>query len=256
MLLLIKERCRYTNKRQNMIDIIIAHHDEETRNLLYHTFSNSGYKAITLVNHNDILSVLTKERPKCIILDTGLPGMDAQEISQRINSIDDKIKIAISPNNQEAILFLKDILKMLPKNEIENVTLKTHNSQPTQTNILVVDDETEPVEIIKSYLSKKGYCVETAESGEEALQKIKKSRPHVVLLDIKMSGMDGLIALKEIKEIDKSIVVIMTSAFEEKHIVKEAIELGANGYLAKPFNLQQLESTVVNNILQFKTDFK
>lgn len=239
-----------------MIDIIITHHDEEIRNLLYHTFSSLGYKTITLVNHNDIFSILTKERPQYIILDSVLADINLQEMLDKISLIDKNIKIAVSPESKEDLAFLKDILKMLTAKKQEKASSKSQSPDPQQTSILVVDDESEPVEIIKNYLYKKGYCVETANSGEEALKKIKKARPHVVLLDIKMSGMDGLIALKEIKEIDKSIVVIMTSAFEEKHIVKEAIELGANGYLAKPFNLQQLESTVVNNILQFRTDFK
>ena len=239
-----------------MIDVIVAHHDEEIRNLFYRTFSHQGYKTITLLNHNDIFDILTKERPKFVILDSAISDVDAQALSQKLKSIDENIKIATSPDHEESIAFIKDFLEMLPNEKLEHASSKTQTSNPKQTSILVVDDETEPAKIIDSYLSKKGYIVETASSGEEALRMIKKKRPHVVLLDIKMSGMDGLIVLKEIKDIDKTIVVIMTSASEEKHVVREAIELGANGYLTKPFNLQQLESTVVNNILQFKTDFK
>ncbi|OGX16593.1 MAG: hypothetical protein A2166_01470 [Omnitrophica WOR_2 bacterium RBG_13_41_10] len=116
-------------------------------------------------------------------------------------------------------------------------------------NVLAVDDEKDCRELIEKYLSRKGYNVNTASSGEEAIAKVKANKPNVVFLDIRLPGMDGLIALKTIKDMDKSIGVIMTSALGEERVIKEAMELGADGYLVKPFNMSKLETTILCNVL-------
>jgi len=61
--------------------------------------------------------------------------------------------------------------------------------------------------------------------------------------------MDGIILLKTIKDIDKSIIVIMTSAIEDEEVIQEALRLGANGYLVKPFDMAKLETAILSNTL-------
>ena len=104
--------------------------------------------------------------------------------------------------------------------------------------------------MIQSHLSKKGYSVTTAFSGEEAIFKIETSKPDIVFLDICLPEMDGIIVLKKIKNIDQSIIVIMTTAVEDDKVIEEAMELGANGYLVKPFNLSKLEETILINVIK------
>jgi YesN/AraC family two-component response regulator len=71
--------------------------------------------------------------------------------------------------------------------------------------LLVVDDEADILFFLKSYFQTKDFEVSTAQSGEEAIGKVKEIRPHIVLMDIIMPGMGGLEALKKIKEIDPAI---------------------------------------------------
>lgn len=232
-----------------MLDIIIAHNNEEIRNLFYKTFSDLGYIATTALNHREILNLLNKERPSRIILDAAISDIPAEAMVKKIALVDNTIQVLIAPRDKQALEFFQDIIKILinkpiapppPQEKPKDMSLKT--------KILVVDDEITSTELIKNYLTKKGFNVTTSLSGEDAILKVKNDRPNVVLLDIYMTGMDGLIVLQTIKDIDKTIIVIMTSGRDDKEIIKEAIELGANGYLIKPFNLSKLEETILNNI--------
>ncbi|MBI3584071.1 MAG: response regulator [Nitrospinae bacterium] len=114
--------------------------------------------------------------------------------------------------------------------------------------ILVVDDEPEAGNVLKRYLTKKGYQVFTALSGEDAVNIVKEERPHIVLLDIRMPGMGGIEALKKIKEIDKNIGVIMITAVKEEDTAKETLKLGADDYISKPMDLKYLDDVLMVKI--------
>jgi two-component system, response regulator, stage 0 sporulation protein F len=105
--------------------------------------------------------------------------------------------------------------------------------------VLVVDDE----EIIRDFFTRslKGYRVLTAKSGEDALLIIRQDRPDLVLLDIKMPGIDGIETLRQIKQLDPGIVVIMLSAYETLQTNLEAARLGAYSSMAKPFDLAEMK---------------
>jgi len=113
--------------------------------------------------------------------------------------------------------------------------------------ILVVDDEHDVCDFVKNFFEERGYSVLTALDGDTALDLMKKERPELVLLDIKMKGMDGIAALKHIKDIDKDVKVIMVTALEDPGKVDEACRLGACDYITKPLILDHLEQAVEKN---------
>jgi len=117
---------------------------------------------------------------------------------------------------------------------------------PGEKTALIVDDEAPIREFFTRMLT--GYQVLTAGSGEEALEIIKKNRPDLVLLDIKMPGIDGIETLKRIKEFDKRIVVIMMSAHSTLENNFEAARLGAFTSIAKPFDVKDMQS-IINSAL-------
>jgi len=110
--------------------------------------------------------------------------------------------------------------------------------------LLVVDDEHDICDFVKNFFQERGYTVFTALNGEDALSITKKDKPDIVLLDIKMKGMDGIATLKHLKEIDKSLKVIMVSALEDQDKMNEACKLGACEYITKPLVLDHLEEAV------------
>jgi DNA-binding NtrC family response regulator len=110
--------------------------------------------------------------------------------------------------------------------------------------LLVVDDERGIVIALKGLFTKEGYEVETAESGEEALEKVKAGLFHVIITDLSMKGMSGLELLKHVRELDPACAVLMITAFGTQRIAVEAMKAGAEDYLPKPFDNDELRMKV------------
>jgi len=110
--------------------------------------------------------------------------------------------------------------------------------------ILIVDDKKDFCTVLSDSLSQDRYRVVTAFNGKTALQLAKKEKPDLILLDIKMPGMDGIEVLKKIKKMRKEIAVIMFTAFGTLETAREAMKLGAYDYVSKPVDLFLLKSLV------------
>ena len=109
--------------------------------------------------------------------------------------------------------------------------------------VLMVDDEEKFRTTTKKLLSRRGFETIMAESGEEAVHKLKEG-PDVVVLDIKMSGMDGHQTLKEIKRISPELPVIMLTGHGDVSSAQEALKEGAFDYLAKPCDIDILSAKI------------
>jgi DNA-binding response OmpR family regulator len=110
--------------------------------------------------------------------------------------------------------------------------------------VLVVDDEPDFVELLHEFLTAKGYEVISAADGEEALRKVKEDRPHLILLDVRMPKMNGLEVLKQVREIDHEVGVIMVTAANEEETGRQALALGAFDYIVKPVDFKYLERSL------------
>jgi len=103
-------------------------------------------------------------------------------------------------------------------------------------NILICDDAAFMRIMIKDILTKNGYGVAgEAENGLKAVEKYNETKPDLVMMDITMPEMDGIQALKKIKEADANATVIMCSAMGQQAMVIEAIQSGAKDFIVKPF---------------------
>jgi two-component system, cell cycle response regulator len=112
--------------------------------------------------------------------------------------------------------------------------------------ILVVDDHPDNVEIIDARLSSRGYVIETASNGQEALDKVYDHPPHLILLDVMMPVIDGFEVSRRIKR-DSSlpfIPIILVTARGETEDKVEGLDAGADDYLTKPINFPELEARV------------
>lgn len=114
--------------------------------------------------------------------------------------------------------------------------------------ILVVDDEKGVCDLFKKLLTKEGYDVSTALSGEACLKAMKKKEPDLVLLDLKMPGMDGIEVLRRIKKINNNIVVIIVTAYGGIKSAREAMMLGAYDYITKPFDIDHVKALVKDGL--------
>ncbi len=115
---------------------------------------------------------------------------------------------------------------------------------PGPGTLLVVDDEHAVRHSLSNWFRKDGYAVETAENATEALRWLQKQRFDVVLLDIKMPGMDGMELLEHVRKIDERIAVIMITAFASVETAVESLKLGAFDYVTKPIDPDELSHLV------------
>jgi len=115
--------------------------------------------------------------------------------------------------------------------------------------ILVVDDEKAMVLALKGLLSKEGYQVETAGSGEEALRRLETGNFHLVITDLSMDGVGGMQVLERGRAIDPDLAVIMITAYGSEKIAVQAMKLGASDYLPKPFDNDELR-VVVQRVME------
>ena len=116
--------------------------------------------------------------------------------------------------------------------------------------LLIVDDDLPTCDFLKSFFNSRNYEVFIATDGEKALSVVREKRPDIILLDIRMPGPSGIKVLREIKEIDKHVKVIMMIAVEEETVIELAKEYGAIDYITKPFSLERLENNVMPKILK------
>ena len=213
------------------------------------------------------------------IIDWRLPDMNGIEVTRQIRSLGDDTPIIIltaydwSDIEAEARaagvtafcakpLFMSDIRDTLmtaigqSQAEVEDSILPEAGSDFRGRCILLVEDNELNSEIAVEILKEYGFLVDTAENGAEAVEKVKNSTPgkyDLVLMDVQMPVMNGYEATRQIRALDDpalsgiTILAMTANAFDEDR--KKALEYGMDGFLSKPIVIEELISTLHNNLL-------
>jgi signal transduction histidine kinase len=113
--------------------------------------------------------------------------------------------------------------------------------------VLVIDDEIGPRESLRMLL-KPNYEVHTANSVEAGIRLLREKRPDAVISDIRMPGTSGIDGLRRIREIDPHVAVIMLTGFGALETAQEALRLGANDYISKPFDAREMRDVISRNV--------
>jgi DNA-binding NtrC family response regulator len=113
-------------------------------------------------------------------------------------------------------------------------------------SILIVDDEPEQRRLLGGFLEPLGYAVREADSAELALEQIGRARPTLVLLDVRLPGMSGIEALAEIRKLAADLPVLLVTAYADLRQAVAAMKSGADDYLAKPLDLDELEAVIAD----------
>jgi len=107
--------------------------------------------------------------------------------------------------------------------------------------VLVVDDEVQVGELLTELLKKERYAVKCVSSGEEAVEVISKEDFHIVLLDIKLSGISGIETLEKIRAVKPEQIVIMITGFGyDEKLINKSKELGCSGYISKNMPIREI----------------
>jgi DNA-binding NtrC family response regulator len=124
------------------------------------------------------------------------------------------------------------------------IMANTTSSNTGRLKILVVDDDASILDIVTTYLDSEGYDVSSAINGTIALTLARRIEPDIVITDIRMPEKDGLTLTAELKSLNADIEVIVMTAFSDKDSILQALRLGVNDYLIKPFELIELRSRI------------
>ena len=118
---------------------------------------------------------------------------------------------------------------------------------PDLPQVLVIDDEMGPRESLRMLL-KPNYQVHTAESVDAGIKILREKQPDAVISDIRMPGTNGIDGLRKIREIDPHVSVIMLTGFGALETAQEALRLGANDYISKPFDAREMRDVISRNV--------
>ena len=171
-----------------------------------------------------------------IIVKLGLEGVSPNDLSR------------LSEKDKELI---KDLIKRLSTQRSQQLRETTTGSSDGKTHrkcILLVDDEARLCETLQLKLDEIGYRVYIAGDGLEGFRRLKEHKPDLILMDLKMVGMDGIEFLRKFRQEDKKTKVIVTSAFPDEIAELYAENLQIEGYIEKPvtleFLLEQIEKAI------------
>jgi len=235
--------------------ILIVDDELQIREMLYELFLRKGYKIFTAPGGEEAIELIKKEAPDTVLLDIKMPKMDGIETLKKIRELGFKNKVLMLTSMDDEETRKKALLNgasgfLTKQLDLKNI-LNAEGELLTKTGnkVLIADDDPKICSLLRDFLGKKGFNPTTASNGEEALEKVRKDKPKIVLLDINMPGMDGLITLRKIKEIDGHIAVIMITGVGDEHIAKEAMNSGAFDYIIKPVDLNYLELCLLTNAI-------
>ncbi len=115
--------------------------------------------------------------------------------------------------------------------------------------VLVVDDNEVILDILKQFLGR-GYTVEVVGNASLALASVVQKTPDVILLDVRMPGVDGLSLLKSLRDMGVQTPIFVMTGYDSTQVAMEALEKGATGYLPKPFDLIHLDRLIAHALGQ------
>jgi len=116
--------------------------------------------------------------------------------------------------------------------------------------LMIVDDEIDVREYLKNFFKRRKVEVLTAESGEEALELLQGQRADLMLLDVRMTGIDGIETLRRIRESGNSVPVIMVTGVEDKELLDALNPLHIEACVHKPLILEELEKEVLQRLMK------
>ena len=250
-----------------MSKILIVDDESGIRQLCYDLFTKEGHQVILAERSNQVFDILRTQKPDLLLLDISVPGEEGLSLFNRLPREPGKrvptviFSGSVTPELEKQAMALgaidvicKGIDVTELRERVNKILAGKHRvlrepKDMKKDKILVVDDEDGVRGLLVAFFQKKGMQVIEASNGEMAVMLVEKEHPTMILLDVSMPGMDGVMTLKKIREIDPHVGVVMTTGLHDERIAKETTGLGAYAYVLKPFDMQYLELVVLTRLL-------
>jgi PAS domain S-box-containing protein len=223
--------------------ILVVEDEPDIAELIRYHLESNRYRVTTADRGEEALAKAHQEKPDLITLDIRLPDIDGFEVLQRLRSDEETadipvVIVSIVPDRGDG--FRLGAVDYVTKPVDEGRLLSAIGAiLPKEDLILVVDDDRDTTSLVQEVLGRAGFTVRTANNGFEALAVARQEQPGLILLDLKMPGLDGYEVLKRLKRDratqDIPVVVVTGSVTDEEVKRKKVLALGAAQFLTKPF---------------------
>ncbi len=229
--------------------ILVVEDDPDISHLICAQLEGAGYKVTAVASAETALEAIAQEIPDLVTVDIDLPGMDGLELASRL---------AASPDTQGIPIVVLSVLNddprspqfglsSLPKPIDQEQLLQTMARElegATKRQILVIEDDSDTRQLLSVALGKSGFEVVAAADGETGLLRASRDMPGLILLDLRLPGMDGFSVLQALKQdpSTSAIPVIVMTGSERVKVGARArvLSLGAADFVSKPFDINML----------------
>ena len=246
-----------------MAKILIVDDELSFREALFFALGKRGHQVTTAVGVEHARELIAAQPFDLVILDVVMPGQTGLELLKSLRATGNTIPVIVYSVQVESSLekearksgaqevLHKSVSLAVITERIEKVLRSTGFIAPKSTRkkrLLVVDDDKAMRQMLLGFFSQRGYKVAECESGEAALARLDELNPDIVLLDIRMKGINGLETLKRMRGLRPRLAVVMITGDENDEQAHQAMQLGAYGYVLKPFDLPYLELVVASRL--------
>ncbi len=238
------------------LKILIADDTTTTRQMVREMLRTLPYDITCLEAGDgvDAVRIFSGEHPDISLLDLEMPRKSGLVAATEIRKLDGRAHVIVMSGrlNDKVTDYLKgiNINHLLPKpvsaDELRRIISALVPVPGKKVNILIADDSKTMCGMLSSLcqLPPLEIALTTAEDGEKALIEFRSKPHHMVFLDVNMPKIDGLTVLKTMKRLNSSCVVTMITSDRTEKTIRAAIGAGANGYIAKPFTLEQVQGAL------------
>jgi PAS domain S-box-containing protein len=228
--------------------VLVVEDDADIASLITHHLRKAGYSPRVAHTAEDALATLADDLPDLITLDIDLPGMQGDELARRLQadpltSDIPVLVLSVSADDAGTRFGAYALPKPIDQDElVATVARMLHEAH--HGPVLVIDDDPDVRALLESVLRKQGFEVETAAGGKSGLAQARARQPALILLDMRMPGMDGFAVLQDLKASPATArvpVIAMTGSPELKTTARaRVLALGAADLIAKPFAIDML----------------
>jgi PAS domain S-box-containing protein len=229
--------------------ILVVEDDPDIALLISQYLEHAGFRVRKAFSAEEALESLNEDIPAMITLDINLPGMDGYQLADRLSENPETkdipiLVVSVYHDDRHGLQFDAYALAKPIDHEklVSSVTEIIEDSSRKQ--VLIIEDDPDIRQLLITTLNKQGFEAQAEPDGESGLTKAKEIQPGVILLDLRMPGMDGFAVLEALKEdptTDRIPVITMTGSQELKTKARaRVLAMGAADHITKPFDLDNL----------------
>jgi len=243
--------------------ILVVEDDHDLALLLRRQLESDGYHVLLAGSGEDALWLAREEQPQLITLDMMLPDLDGFIVLERLkaNPVTAPIPViivSVLADAEEGYALGAVDYVVKPFEEVKLLQSVRDALAPAEEgesqDVLVVDDDEDIRGLLVQALTYHGYQVRTATNGQEALDQVVEKHPDLILLDLRMPGVDGYEVIRRLKAKESTqpipIVVITASPVDKERDKVRVLGMGANQYLTKPLSVQALINEIKTAIAE------